>query len=142
MASLLRPFALSVTAVFVFCGIGCRQEQPGAPPPPPTPKTSAAPSAPSVSTSASAAPAGTPAQSVDNTTSDDVVDAVITGKVRAALLGTEDVKATELNVETRKGVVHLSGSVQTNADLDRAVHLARQVEGVKEVQNRLSVKPS
>ncbi|MGZ5232524.1 MAG: BON domain-containing protein, partial [Burkholderiales bacterium] len=59
-----------------------------------------------------------------------------------ALLGNEDVRATEINVETQKGVVQLSGVVQTNSDLDRAVYLAKQVEGVKEVQNRLRVKPS
>ncbi|MGZ5092317.1 MAG: BON domain-containing protein [Burkholderiales bacterium] len=51
-------------------------------------------------------------------------------------------RATEINVETQKGVVQLSGVVQTNSDLDRAVYLAKQVEGVKEVQNRLRVKPS
>ncbi|MGZ5150335.1 MAG: BON domain-containing protein, partial [Burkholderiales bacterium] len=122
--------ALSFIAIIVFTGLGCRQESPGAPPAAPTPKTSSAPSDP-----IAAAPA-TAAQN-EKTNS----DPGITRRGRrghrqspAALLGNEDVRATEINVETQKGVVQLSGVVQTNSDLDRAVYLAKQVEGVKEVQ--------
>lgn len=144
----LKGIALSSVAVIVFSGLGCGQEQPGSPPP--KPKTSAVPQTPVAavpSVPLAAAPRATPpnettAQSAGSQLGDNVEDAVFTGKVRAALFGAEDVKATEINVETQKGVVQLSGVVQTNSDLDRAVYLAKQVEGVKEVQNRLRVKPS
>jgi hyperosmotically inducible protein len=134
--------ALSFIAIIVFTGLGCRQESPGAPPAAPTPKTSSAPSDPIAAAPATAAQNEKTNSDPGITTGSNVEDAVVTGKVRAALLGNEDVRATEINVETQKGVVQLSGVVQTNSDLDRAVYLAKQVEGVKEVQNRLRVKPS
>jgi hypothetical protein len=132
---------LGSIAIIVFTGLGCRQEPPGAPPAAPTPKTSSVPGTPVATAPPAAATNETTGQNPGIAVSSNE-DAVVTGKVRAALLGTEDVKATEINVETQKGVVQLSGVVQTNSDLDRAVYLAKQVEGVKEVQNRLRVKPS
>lgn len=62
-------------------------------------------------------------------------DTVITGKVKAAFAADPQVKATQVQVETFKGVVQLSGFVDSRASAQKAVELARQVKGVKEVKN-------
>src|SRR6476620_5719858 len=92
-------------AITVFTGLGCRQESPGAPPPTPTPtpKTSSVPNDPILAAPPVAAQTERTNPNPGITTGSNVEDAVVTGKVRAALLGTEDVKATEINVETQKG---------------------------------------
>ena len=67
-------------------------------------------------------------------------DTVITTKVKAAILDEPTVKVTEINVETFKGVVQLSGFVNSQADIDKAVQIARGVAGVKSVKNDMRVK--
>jgi len=67
-------------------------------------------------------------------------DTVITAKVKAALIEDPTTKATEINVETFKGVVQLSGFVISQAAIDRAVELARGVAGVKSVKNDMRIK--
>ena len=67
-------------------------------------------------------------------------DSVITTKVKAALVGDPITKATEINVETFKGVVQLSGFVSSQAAANKAVELARGVRGVKSVKNDMRIK--
>lgn len=67
-------------------------------------------------------------------------DALITGKVKAALVADPELKATEINVETYKGTVQLSGFVGSPDHIPKAVRLARDVEGVKGVKNDIAVK--
>ncbi len=67
-------------------------------------------------------------------------DSVITGKVKAALVEDPTTKATEINVETFKGIVQLSGFVSSQAAANRAVDLARGVGGVKGVTNVMRLK--
>lgn len=67
-------------------------------------------------------------------------DTVITAKVKAALVEDPMTKATEINVETFKGVVQLSGFVTSQAASNRAVELARGVAGVKSVKNDMRIK--
>lgn len=69
-----------------------------------------------------------------------VDDAVITTKVKAAFAADPTVKATEINVETFKGVVQLSGFVHTAADIGKAVEVARGVKGVTSVKNDMRLK--
>jgi hypothetical protein len=69
-----------------------------------------------------------------------VDDAVITTKVKAALAADPQVKATEVKVNTFKGVVQLSGFVSSPEAARRAVEIARGVEGVREVRNDMVVK--
>ncbi|SFE11866.1 BON domain-containing protein [Nitrosomonas sp. Nm166] len=66
-------------------------------------------------------------------------DAVITTKVKAAIFNDPTLKSTEINVETFKGVVQLSGFVSDTASIDRAAELARGVAGVKSVKNSLQL---
>lgn len=67
-------------------------------------------------------------------------DSVITTKVKAAVFNEPTLKATEINVETYKGVVQLSGFVTSQSSIDRAEEVARGVKGVKSVQNDMRVK--
>ena len=67
-------------------------------------------------------------------------DSVITAKVKAAIFDDPTTKVTEINVETFKGVVQLSGFVTSRAAANRAVELARGVSGVKGVTNDMRLK--
>jgi osmotically-inducible protein OsmY len=69
-----------------------------------------------------------------------VDDSVITTKVKAAILHEPGLKVSEINVETYKGVVQLSGFVTSRADIKDAVRLASAVGGVKSVTNEMHVK--
>ena len=67
-------------------------------------------------------------------------DAVITTKVKSALLTDAQARGGDTSVETRKGAVLLSGFVDNQAQADREVQLAKAVEGVTSVDNKLMVK--
>ncbi len=67
-------------------------------------------------------------------------DAVITTKVKTAIFNDPNLKSSEINVETFKGVVQLSGFVSSRADINRAVEIARGIAGVKSVKNDMRVK--
>ena len=69
-----------------------------------------------------------------------VDDSVITTKVKAAILEEATLKVFEINVETFKGVVQLSGFVSSQANIDTAVVVARKVNGVKMVNQDMRVK--
>jgi hyperosmotically inducible protein len=66
-------------------------------------------------------------------------DTVVTARVKATLLSDPDVKSNDIKVETRKGRVQLSGFVGTQARIDNAIALTRKVEGVKGVENAMSL---
>jgi len=65
---------------------------------------------------------------------------VITTKVKAAIFNDSTLKVNEINVETFKGVVQLSGFVRSQADIDKAVQVARGITGVKSVKNDMRIK--
>lgn len=67
-------------------------------------------------------------------------DTVITTKVKAAIFNEPTLKSSEINVETFKGTVQLSGFVSSRADINKAVELARGVQGVTSVKNDMRVK--
>ena len=69
-----------------------------------------------------------------------VDDSVITSKVKAAILAEPTLSSAEINVETFKGVVQLSGFVNSKADINKAVSIARGVGGVNSVKNDMRVK--
>jgi osmotically-inducible protein OsmY len=69
-----------------------------------------------------------------------VDDALITTKVKAALAADPNVKATEVNVETFKGMVQLSGFVSERDSIQKAIDVARGVNGVRGVKNDMVVK--
>ena len=67
-------------------------------------------------------------------------DSVITTKVKAAIFNEPTLKSTEINVETFKGVVQLSGFVNSQSDINKAVEVARGVKGVQSVKNDMRTK--
>ncbi|AKU21782.1 MULTISPECIES: BON domain-containing protein [Telluria group] len=81
--------------------------------------------------------ASTPSQ---EGTGEYVDDAVLTTKVKASIFNEPSLKSTEINVETFKGTVQLSGFVAQPADISKAGEVARGVKGVKSVKNDIRVK--
>ncbi|MFL6657711.1 MAG: BON domain-containing protein [Massilia sp.] len=74
------------------------------------------------------------------TTGKVVADSVITTKVKADLFKEPALSAMAIHVETEKGVVMLSGFVDSKADAERAINLAKSVEGVSQVKSAIKVK--
>jgi calcineurin-like phosphoesterase len=73
-------------------------------------------------------------------TGDYMDDSVITGKIKTQLAEDHFLKSFEIGVETRKGIVQLSGFVDSKEAVDKAGKIARGVKGVKTVKNNLIVK--
>ena len=69
-----------------------------------------------------------------------VDDTAITTKVKAAIFKDDVLKSAEINVETFKGAVQLSGFVRSEADIQRAVILTQAVGGVRSVKNDMRLK--
>lgn len=75
-------------------------------------------------------------------TSQALDDTEITTKVKGAILTEPGLKSLQIGVDTIKGVVMLTGNVDTKANSDKAKAVAAAVNGVKEVNNQLLVTPS
>jgi hyperosmotically inducible protein len=67
-------------------------------------------------------------------------DSVITTRVKDAIFRESTLKSSEINVETFKGTVQLSGFVNSKADMDKAVMIARGIKGVQSVKNDMRAK--
>jgi osmotically-inducible protein OsmY len=76
------------------------------------------------------------------TVGETIDDATITARVKTALLNDPQVGGMKIDVDTTQGVVTMSGIVKSQAEADRAVQLARQANGVKDVKSTLQVNPS
>ncbi|OGA35274.1 MAG: transporter [Betaproteobacteria bacterium RIFCSPLOWO2_12_FULL_64_23] len=94
--------------------------------------------APAIGAMTPTAGIGTPA--VGTTVGTEIDDSVVTARVKSALLADHDSKSFEIKVETRKGEVQLSGFVATQARIDNAIALTRNIEGVKSVENGMTLK--
>lgn len=119
--------ALALTAL-VACG---KKETPMDAPPSPPPVAAPA-----------EAPAAIPAPTAPATTTmgEKVDDTVITTKVKTALLADDAVKGMDISVTTKGGEVQLTGVVDNKMQADRAVELAKAVQGVQRVQDGMTVK--
>ncbi|MBE2260859.1 MAG: BON domain-containing protein [Candidatus Accumulibacter sp.] len=84
--------------------------------------------------------AGCASTSKQEGTGEYVDDSVITTKVKAAIFNEPSLKSAEINVETFKGAVQLSGFVSSQAAINKAVAVARTVGGVTSVKNDMRVK--
>ena len=71
--------------------------------------------------------------------SEQMGDTWITAKVKADLLVTEDVPGSAIDVDTKNGVVTLSGTVKSKAEADKAVSVAKGIKGVTDVKSKLEV---
>jgi osmotically-inducible protein OsmY len=83
---------------------------------------------------------GCAATSTRESTGQYVDDSVITTRVKTAILNEPTLKVLQINVETYKSVVQLSGFVSTAAEMDKAVDLARTVGGVSSVKNDMRLR--
>ena len=81
--------------------------------------------------------ASTPKQ---ESTGEYVDDSVITTKVKSLLASDDFLKSFQISVETYKGIVQLSGFVNSQQAVDKAGQIARDVKGVTSVKNSLIVK--
>lgn len=69
-----------------------------------------------------------------------VDDSVITTKVKSLLAADDFLGSFEITVETYKGIVQLSGFVDSQSTINKAVEITRSVQGVSSVKNNLNVK--
>jgi hyperosmotically inducible protein len=83
-------------------------------------------------TTAASAPGTTVGTTID--------DSIITTKIKSGLLADPVVKGLDPNVETHNGIVQLSGFVESQTQMDRAIEIARSVVGVSRVENKMSLK--
>lgn len=83
---------------------------------------------------------GCASSSTQEGTGEYIDDSLITVKVKHAILHESSLKSSEINVETFKGAVQLSGFITSQANIDKAVALASAVKGVKSVKNDMLVK--
>lgn len=83
-------------------------------------------------------PTGVPVAST--TVGNEIDDSVVTTRVKSALLTNLDVRSSDIKVETRKGIVQISGFIDSQARIDQVVALVLQIEGVKGVQDGMTLK--
>ncbi|RAU17432.1 transporter [Nitrincola tibetensis] len=67
-------------------------------------------------------------------------DSTITARVKAAILDDPGLRFSEINVETFDGVVQLSGFVSSQTEINKAVQMTRDIQGVKSVKNDMQLK--
>jgi len=75
----------------------------------------------------------------DVTVGQAIDDATITAQVKGALVGDEELSALDINVDTADGVVTLNGEVANQAHIARATDVADDVDGVRSINNRLTI---
>lgn len=75
-----------------------------------------------------------------SSTGEYIDDTVLTTKVKAAIFGDDTLASSEINVETFRNVVQLSGFVSSQAQIETAVRVARAVEGVESVRNDMQLR--
>ena len=84
--------------------------------------------------------AGCASTGTQESTGEYVDDSVITTKVKTAIFNDPQLKSTEINVETFKGRVQLSGFVSSQASINKAVQVASGVNGVKSVKDDMRLR--
>lgn len=83
---------------------------------------------------------GADATAADRSIGTTLDDSIISGKVEAAMARDKQVSALDINVTTYRGVVQLSGFADSKAEAQRAVEIAKQVEGVESVKNAIRTR--
>ena len=75
----------------------------------------------------------------DDSVMQSIDDTAVTAKVKASLLADSEVSSLSISVETNQAVVTLTGCGDTQAQIDKAVKNAQAIEGVKSVDNKLTI---
>lgn len=79
--------------------------------------------------------------STHSSTGTKIRDATITTKAKAELVGTSGLSAGDIHVKTRHGIVMLTGSVPDEQQRTQAVSVVKQIDGVQDVRNQLTIRP-
>lgn len=122
-----RPAALAALSIGALLA-GCQK----------TSTTSDTPSSTTTTTTTVAPTAG--ASAAMTRTGEVLADSAITAKVKSAFLVDSDVKGLRIDVDTKDGVVTLNGSADKAGNIERATSIAKGIDGVKSVDNKLMVK--
>lgn len=130
---LANTVVLTAIAVPVF-GTGCERQSDPPIEPRAMPMAGAGPATGAPGTGGSAPEQGSPETTLRQN------DSAITARVKTALMADEGVRGTAIEVDTQDAQVTLKGSLDNKDQVTRAVEVARGVEGVREVVNRLSVR--
>ncbi|WP_292995321.1 BON domain-containing protein [Nitrosomonas sp.] len=72
-------------------------------------------------------------------TSEQFNDIVITTKIHEAILDEPSLRAFDINIRTSKGVVELSGLVNSRDDMNKTISIARSVNGIKFIKNDMRI---
>lgn len=83
---------------------------------------------------------GCASTSTSESTGEYLDDSVITTRIKEAIFREPTLKSSEINVETFKGVVQLSGFVNSTGDMNKAVEIAQGIKGVQSVKNDMRSK--
>lgn len=75
-------------------------------------------------------------------TREQVGDQMLETRVKAALVGNDETKARDIQVEVRDSIVHLQGTVDSEADSEEAEQTVKGVDGVRDVRNSLTTQQS
>ena len=137
-----RSLLLTAAVTLALTGLsGCNRDADRTTTAPNPPATT--PTTPPADTAATPPTTTTPSASAttgaDRTAGQTVDDASVTAKVKAALMAESGVDSNKINVDTFNGRVTLKGEGLNKTQIDRAVQVARGVEGVKDVDNRLTM---
>ncbi len=81
------------------------------------------------------------AQSTTQRAGEAVDDASVLAKIKSSMLRSPEVEGLDVNVDVKDGVVTLSGSADTQTERSSAEKIAKSADGVKRVENRITVKP-
>ena len=84
--------------------------------------------------------AGCAGSASKESTGEYIDDSAITTRIKSAMVADKEVSASNISVETFKGTVQLSGFAGSANEADKAESIARNVKGVKQVQNKIQVK--
>jgi hyperosmotically inducible protein len=131
-----KKLQLALIATTLIALAACHKKDETANPPPPAPGESA----PASSQPAAPAPSSDSSPTSSSSTGGAVDDAVVTTKVKAALIAESSLKAGDIKVETNQGVVTLSGTVDSADQSAKAEQVAKGISGVTSVTNQLTVK--
>jgi hyperosmotically inducible protein len=147
----VRSLTLGAAVILALGGLtGCNRDSDNINQPATPDTTTTAPTTPPAAPDTTAttppatapAPAPAPGTDADRSAGQTVDDAGITAKVKAALLAESGVDGTKINVDTMNGLVTLKGEVPNQGQIDKAMQITKGIEGVKEVDNRLTLAPS
>lgn len=135
-----RSLAAAISSLVVLGLAACGREEPGSAAALQDQTTARSDTSPPPAAPSAAPGTATTDQSTTAQAAGALDDAAITAKVKTAFVAEPDLKALQINVDTKNGTVTLSGQVDSEQHKEHAAQVAQGIEGVKAVDNKLTVK--